>query len=218
MEIWNNGKYVDRYNYLYKLREEEIKTYIKLLDLKVDDILIDFGCGNGDFLIACSDLVKVGVGIDSSLHQIKEFKKYKSKSNIRIIHDSFQKTSLKDVKYTKAFAGASLHHLTDQEKFNFFNKIKENFSNNALFLLHDVIFEFPENELKDRKELLIKEAEKYYGNNWEAKNKDVLNTWFNEYPSDYKTWKNIFKISGFRVIKYIKTTSFLGKILAKKID
>ena len=49
-KIWNKEAYVNRYNSDYKLAESELEDFCSNLELVEDDLLIDFGCGNGDFL------------------------------------------------------------------------------------------------------------------------------------------------------------------------
>lgn len=220
MNFWKDDNYVSRYNEQYPLTDEEISLYQKYLELTPNDHLLDLGCGNGDLLISSSRLYRSAVGVDMSPPQIKEFRSrvnvHSLGNKIQIIEANFKTLDVSKHRFTKCFAGFSLHHLTDIEKSRFFRKLSSSLETGSRLLIHDMIFSFPKNELKQRKPKLILEASQHYRDRWPAKMQDIVDTWFKEYPTDIFEWTNILEQTGFNVIERKHFSSFLGLILAVK--
>lgn len=214
--VWTDKDYVDRYNNLYNLPPKEISRYMQLLELNSEDVLVDFGCGQGDFLLAAANKVNRAIGVDLATHQLNRLLANSPQDNVEVMQTSFAACELKQDNITKGFARISLHHITDSEKNDFFHRIGGNFAQGSLFLIYDVVFDFDLSELSDRRKVLIEEAKEYYKDQWEVKKDDILNTWFNEYPTDYRSWKYALEQGGFSVVKYERVTSFIGLILAQK--
>lgn len=215
--LWDTENYIDRYNRLYPLRQKEIDDFINILRLNTSDVLVDFGCGNGDFLSKASLLVHQSVGIDCSLKQINEARQKVSSPQTQFICSSFLEYNYNNFQFTKAFSRSALHHLTDSEKKTFLKMIGPSFAKNALFLLYDAIFSFDRILLHQKKEELVKEAKRHYGEEWKLKQEDILNTWFNEYPTDINTWRDAFREGGFTIEQYTPITSFIGRVVARKV-
>ena len=57
-ENWLNDEYVAYYNRNYATEADYFKQCLNLLQVGVDDTLIDFGCGNGEFLNLASAKAK----------------------------------------------------------------------------------------------------------------------------------------------------------------
>lgn len=227
-ELWQNEAYVKRYNQAYNISSDECRLYLQLLQLNSSDTFGDFGCGAGDFFKHAIPLVKSAVAIDQSGLQLERLKADLAENDLNInnlkktliIEKTFlelgSSSILKSLPlFTKAFARASLHHLKLEEKKSFFTSIKDYFANGSLFLLHDMVFEFPLSELNcnTRIEQLLLEAKNHYGADWERKQQDIKDTWFKEYPEDLQTWQAVFECAGFILLKRVRITSFISMLL-----
>lgn len=221
--LWNSEDYVKRYNQLYHLAESECSIYSELLNLQENDHLVDLGCGRGDYLKTIITKVRYLSAVDTSKWQLEELhQELGSPPHLQLFPTDFF-TFAKNLKqtppyplFTKALARASLHHLTYDEKRIFFRTLSSSFNQNSLFLLHDMVFEFPKSELLTRWEELIPEAKIYYGEKWEAKREDILATWRDEYPEDLVSWCSLFQEGGFTLIKRIRVTSFISLLVMTK--
>lgn len=214
---WKAADYVKRYNRLYRFDRDEIDHYKELLQLTEDDAIIDFGCGNGDILKHFARDVRYALGVDSSEQQVAQARQsFSDVANVECIHSSFLGCELGNHVFTRGFSRKALHHLTDREKFIFFKEISGHFSEGALFLIVDGIFNFPGAELDKRMPALLAEAADYYGEQWKEKKGDFLNTMHNEYPGDIYTWRSILTEAGFTVINHVQKTCFYGHILCRK--
>jgi SAM-dependent methyltransferase len=213
MDIWREQDYVERFNAEYSLPPKDIEEYRALLQLKKDDVFVDFGCGNGDLLLGCADSIGYGLGVDLSPFQIGAFKSSNHYKHIECAQCSFLEFEDRGRKFDKAFAGFSLHHISDADKVSFFRGLKGCFSANAIFLIHDMMFDFPKVELGCRFDSLVGEAEEHFGSRWDKKKDDIVNTWLHEYPTDIHVLEDLVGYAGFKVVAYRGVTSFLGMLL-----
>lgn len=215
--LWDSDIYVKKYNNLYSNSQNEFKEAVNLLKFNKKDVFVDFGCGNGEFIHYISKKIKYGIGVDTSLVQIKyAYEKLKKVKNIELINTDFLsfKTNLI---FTKGFARKSLHHLNDYQKIEFFKKISNFFKKGALFLIYDgIFFDFSKKDLKKNWDNLIKECEIYYGIEWKKKKKDVLYCFKKEYPTGITEWTKAAKAGKFKIIKKGRKSSFYGYILLRR--
>jgi cyclopropane fatty-acyl-phospholipid synthase-like methyltransferase len=219
-KIWKDKNYVDVYNRNFILSSCEKDYFVEMLELNEDDSLIDFGCGNGDFLIEVCNRVKYGWGFDISEYQLNEVDKKivdKKIKNIKLIRSAFQDIYLGRMQFDKGFSRGALHHITDKEKYFFFNKISKSFRKGSRFLIYDIIYTFCKKDVIGNLPIMLKDAELYYGDQWEMKKHEVIRGWLNEHGTDYKTWKNILLEAGFKTLYVESETSFIHLILAEKI-
>jgi cyclopropane fatty-acyl-phospholipid synthase-like methyltransferase len=214
---WQEKKYVKHYNSNYSFEPAEISASLKSLKLTLQDTIIDFGCGSGEFLYCASSIAKKVVGVELSPHQIILAKEQcKSRSNIDLIHADFLNCELGSDKYTKGFARKSLHHLDDAQKKQFFEKISDHFDARSLLLVEDGIFTFKRASLNKRMPTILDEAAGYYGPRWKIIRKDFIECLNDEFPTGFDVWKSSLKRGGFSIIKRWQITSFYGGILARK--
>lgn len=214
---WQDEKFVGWYNEYLEFEEQQIDDFLIQLKLTSEDTLVDFGCGNGVLLQKASNQVKHALGIDISEAQLKEAtQKLEGINNISLQENAFLKCDLSDHTFTKGTARKSLHHLEDDEKIKFFQRISPHFSPNALFLIEDAVFTFPKTELETKREMLLQEAEEFYGNRWEGIQEPFKETIFDECATDIFNWEKALEAGGFRIKEKTHRTSFYGIILATK--
>lgn len=215
---WKDKDYTKHYNTLYATSAKEFGSYIDTLKLNNKDTLIDFGCGNGDFIFLAANKAKYAVGVDISEPQAAQAKeKVKNFKNAEIVLSSFLEYKPNNLLFTKAFSRKALHHLTNPEKEQFLLNISTSFAKDAIFLLEDgIFFDFPRSEIEKKLPELIADASRYYGSSWEAKKKDILHSFTQEFPAGASEWESFFNKAGFTVIQKIPKCSFYGTIIAKK--
>ena len=214
---WQDKEFVQWYNRELEFNKKQIKTYLKHLNLNKEDVLVDFGCGNGVLLEIAAPQVKSALGVDGSCEQIGESKeRLKEFSNISLQNTNFIECRLEGYKFTKGSARKALHHLTDEEKPEFFKKISPHFEKGSLFVIEDAIFDFHKGDIESNKERIYKEAESFYGERWKEIEKAFKVMMAEEFPTDIFTWEKSLNQGGFKVIKHIKKTCFLGVLLAGK--
>ncbi|MDQ7772567.1 MAG: methyltransferase domain-containing protein [Elusimicrobiales bacterium] len=216
-EVWDKKDYVDRYNDIYAPGEKELMAAADLLELNADDDLVDFGCGKGDFIASTLRLVRSVVGVDSSPHQIDEARRrFKNEPHVEILESAFLDFNPKGRAFTKGFSRKALHHLTDEEKKEFFARIGPGFAKGALFLVEDAIFNFPRAELDARWDRLMSDAADFYGGEWERKKEDVIRTFKDEFATGEPEWLEALEAGGFKKLRLERRASFYGLLLAQK--
>lgn len=218
MEQWSDRAYAERYNTLYATPAPEFQVCLDLLQLTKDDALVDFGCGNGEFLELAAGRVRTALGVDASGPQIAEARKRLAHTpNVRIVESSFLDFDPGDHRFTRGFSRKALHHLADAEKERFLLTIAPAFETGARFLLEDgMFFGFEREELEARWDELVAEAAAYYGDSWPAKRDDVLHSFREEFPTGANRWARLFHQAGFAVEALKPRCSFYGTLLAVK--
>ncbi len=217
-ENWSDQAYAAHYNRLYATPAQEFQACLERLELSGQDSLVDFGCGNGDFLALAADRVGSAVGVDLSGPQLEEARrKLQGRPRVEVVQSSFLDFDPGPRRFTKGFSRKALHHLTDAEKERFLQRIGPAFKAGALFLLEDgMFFGFEREELDQRWETLVAEAAAYYGDTWEAKKTDILHSFREEFPTGAGRWERMFQAAGFEVIERLPRCSFYGTLLAIK--
>ena len=217
-ENWLNDEYVAYYNKNYATEADYFRQCLDLLQINSSDTLIDFGCGNGEFLGLAAPKAKKVYGLDLSQLQIKLTSQNLScHPNAELICSSFTDYKPQADIFTKGFSRKALHHLTDNEKAIFAQNIGPAFKSGALLYIEDgIFFEFERPELMDNWEKLKEQAAQYYGAAWQAKEHDVMNSFLNEFPCGVKYWQSCLEKAGFRLIKVMPKCSFYGGIMLQK--
>ncbi|MCR5662198.1 MAG: class I SAM-dependent methyltransferase [bacterium] len=221
---WTDKDYVDYYNRNYASTEEEFKFFAERLELGTNDRLIDFGCGNGDFLAICAPLAKSVTGVDLPGPQADiASERLAQFSNAEIIASPFTEVDLGERVFTKGFSRKALHHLTDPEKLAFIKNISANFALGALFWLEDGIFydiggiNATVEDIKAHLPELEKEAAAYYGDSWELKRGDILRSFLEEFPATADYWEHCFRNAGFELIGKYPRCSFFGGMMFRRV-
>jgi SAM-dependent methyltransferase len=218
MTNWSSTDYVSHYNDNYSTSLSEFLKLSEYLNIGKGDILIDFGCGNGQFLESCSDRISLGIGVDCSLDQVLSAKKrLEFHPHIKVLRSSFLDFKSDGLKFTRGFSRKALHHLDDMEKIVFFKNIGKDFVEGSFFLIEDgIFFNFERDELDLHWNELIREASEYYGSSWEKKQKDVEDCFRFEFPTGINAWNSALTEAGFAIIETRRYSNFYGSILAQK--
>jgi len=216
-EHWKDRDYAKHYNSLYATSAEEFAECAERLRVAPGDRVIDFGCGNGDFLAAALGTAASAVGVDISDSQLESAaRRFKGDPRVQLVRSSFLDFSPGPRTFTRGFSRKALHHLTDEEKIRFFKKAGGFFEPKALFLLEDGVMDFERSELDANWDRLMKDFETYYGAKWEQKKNDVIFCYRQEYPAGIKAWTAALAAGGFSVINRERRSSFYGSLLAGK--
>jgi len=224
-EPWRGTALPEHYNRLFAFSDAEIAAYLAPLELRDDDVFIDFGCGQGVALAAACRLVKRVIGVDLSGPQLELARQNlapvcaasaASRPTVELREIDFLRFDPRGECYTKGAARKSLHHLTDDEKSDFFRRIGAAFPVGGLFYIEDGMFDFERGRLEDEMPRIIADAETYYGERWPAIREDVLGTFRNEFPTSRKAWMNALRAGGFEPTMIWRRTCFYGGILGRK--
>ena len=108
------GPKLQRFWHLYKIKNAE-----DALPLSKKDILLDFGCGSGNIIIALSKKVKTAYGADISqraLDFVNQRTKKENIKNIKLIKLKDEKTKFKNNYFDKIILSEELEHLKKPEK------------------------------------------------------------------------------------------------------
>lgn len=225
-ENWLNDEYVRYYNSNYRTSPEEFAAYLKLLDINSQDVLLDLGCGNGDFLETASPYVKKAIGVDISPLQVSlAQKRLKPFANASVICSDFvgcaqalQRQCRGIPPITAVFSRKSLHHLTDPEKRGMLQSLAPLLAAGAKLYIEDgVFFSFEREHIQENLPKLLEECARYYGEAWELKRGDLLNSFLNEHPTGVGFWTRELEAIGFKVTGLYPRSSFYGGISAKKV-
>ncbi len=216
---WNSQEFVRWYNENLTPQREQLEKYLHRLKLGSEDLLVDFGCGDGTLLDFAGRIAEQAVGIDSSPEQVSLARKNLSgRSNVRVIQGGFLDFDLPHNKYTRGSARKSLHHLTDPDKSIFFQRAGEYFLPGSLFIIEDAVFDFPLKDFQKRRQYLFDEAERFYGPGWEGMREAFTEMMEREFPTDIHTWESVLEAGGFSIIRKWHRTCFYGIILAQKAE
>lgn len=217
-ENWSNDEYVAYYNKNYTTETEEFRKCLKLLNVGRSDSLIDFGCGNGDFLAEAAPIASFVCGIDLSPLQIRlAEEKLSGQSNAELVCTTFTGFTPGERRFTRGFSRKALHHLTDPEKAVFIKNIAPAFVSGSLLYIEDgIFFEFEREDLQANWDTLLRQAAEYYGKSWEAKKHDLMNSFLNEHPCGIGCWEKCLNDCDFKIIEKMPKSSFYGGIMARK--
>jgi len=110
-----------------KTRNKPWEICIEFIEsLSKNDLVLDFGCGNGRHLIPCANNVKNAIGLDISREFLKIITDKQIKNNINniyLIHSNFQYLPIKNNSINAVLFIASLHNIYSKK--NRINSLKE---------------------------------------------------------------------------------------------
>jgi ubiquinone/menaquinone biosynthesis C-methylase UbiE len=128
---------------LFRNISGEVEEVVQSLDLKPDQVLLEYGCGTGEFSIEASRCCREVYAVDVSPVMLKYAEKKAGKrgrENIRFIESGFlnyrHSGDLPDAVVTQI----ALHHLPDFWKMIALKKIHENLKDGGSLYLRDVVF------------------------------------------------------------------------------
>ncbi len=206
-----------RHNELYAEPMEEFLKCARLLRLAPGDRVIDFGCGNGEFLDAALKTAGSAVGVDQAGSRLAAAAlRFRGDARVKLVKSPFLDFEPGGQTFTKGFSRKALHHLTDREKTLFFAKAGKSFAPKALFLVEDVIFDFERPDLDRNWPGLMRDCAAYYGASWERRKSEVIFCFREEYPTGIKAWTSALAAGGFKIIHRGRRGPFYGSLLAEK--
>ena len=223
-ENWLNDEYVRYYNRAYATSNEEFAQYVELLRLQPDDVLLDLGCGDGTFLALAAPHVQQAYGVDISPLQVElANERLRSLGNAQALCSDFvgAAATLRSLSQlppiTKVFSRKALHHLTEPQKRETLQTLSPLLAPGALIYFEDGIFyNFERDAIRENLPALLEECARYYGESWESKRNDLLNSFLNEFPSGLGFWTQELNAIGFQVTQTMPRCSFYGGLLAKR--
>ena len=206
-----------RHNDLYAEPGEEFLKCAELLRLVPDDRVVDFGCGNGDFMDAALKTAGRIVGVDQAGNRLERAAlRFKGDARVKLVKSPLTGFEPGGETFTKGFSRKALHLLTDPEKKLFFAKAGKSFAPKALFLVEDFIFDFERIDLDRNWAGLMKDCAAYYGGSWERRKSETIFCFKSEYPAGIKAWTSALAAGGFKVVQRLRRSSFYGSLLAEK--
>ncbi|HBN07307.1 MAG TPA: hypothetical protein DD435_01220 [Cyanobacteria bacterium UBA8530] len=216
--FWQGKVNAERYNNCHAIsRSGEIPDYLSFLELAPSDRFVDFGCGKGDFLAQAAEQVAQALGIDATPHQIELARQaLRDKPNVELIQADLATWEPGDRAFTKGSARKSLHHLTDEKKEVFFERMGRHFVEGGLFLIEDGMFPFRREELSQRMKGILIEAAAFYRERWPVIERDFISCHEEEFPTGIEALEGFLHGGGFEILFSTPITSFYGRILARK--
>lgn len=130
-----------------KLRniKKEIQDTIEILQPRKEDIILEIGCGTGEFCIEAAKICKNVIALDVSRNML-EYAKNKSQNrgvnNISFINAGFLSYVHEDKPVDIVVSSIALHHLPDFWKLIALKNIHSMLKDKGKFYLHDVVFSF----------------------------------------------------------------------------
>lgn len=218
MHSWQDQRLLDFYHTNFEFTVEQMEKYLRPLELTSRDTFIDFGCGNGVLLDYAAPLVGRAVGVDVSDLQLASAATTNARhKNVELIKSNFLDVNLTDHIFTKGSARKTLHHLTDDEKYLFFEKIGKYFARDSLLIIEDAVFDFDIKDFPQKAKMIFSQAQEYYGSKWDGIKDGFCTMLAEEYPTDVNTLEKALKHGGFEVIEKRQKTCFYATIVARRI-
>lgn len=111
----------------------------KIIELKKDSKILDYGCGTGLVAFALSNETNEVVGMDNSKGMVEEFNKKVSQlnfSNIKSIKHNINEENLPINEFDLITISMTLHHIEDTKMF--INKAYESLKNSGFLCINDL--------------------------------------------------------------------------------
>lgn len=102
-------KYYDKLQ--WAKRENYIKAFIKMCQPNKEDFVLDLGTGTGIMAYSLARLVRIAVGIDSSMAMLRQAQKHNSATNVYFLRGDVRYLPFLDNIFTKVTARMVFHYL-----------------------------------------------------------------------------------------------------------
>ena len=133
--------------------DREVHEALAAMELKSTDIVMDIGCGTGEFSIAAARNCGSIIAIDIS-DKMLEYAELKSKrnniNNINYIKGGFLTYEYTGPPINAVFSSLALHHLPDFWKTIALSRIFRTLNSNGVFYFNDVVYSFNHNNYEKR--------------------------------------------------------------------
>ncbi|ACC97837.1 Methyltransferase family protein [Elusimicrobium minutum Pei191] len=200
-----------------KAKTVKTDSFIDLFELNKNDVLLDLGCGKGEFLKTAAKTTAFATGIDCSAEHLTEAQKALQKTgNITLIEGWLQDAWFENNSFTKITAKDVLRSMNNHEKGVLINKVSNWLKPGGLFIVQDIITSFGLHRKDERHEMIEAECKKYYGKKWPELKDSFYHDLYHAHPSDLSLMMHHFLFTGFNVLQIIKHTSCVCTIVAQK--
>ncbi len=115
------------------------QTLLKYLNVNIDDVVLDFGCGVGRLSKFIAPKVKSVVGADKSANMLQVAIEINSKNNIRYQHFNNYPLPFDDKYFSKIFSYWVLQHIDNEELKNTFNDFHRLLKDNGYVYLFEQV-------------------------------------------------------------------------------
>ncbi|WP_428897228.1 Methyltransferase domain-containing protein [Parelusimicrobium proximum] len=191
--------------------------YTELFELNKTDILLDIGCGTGEFLAGAAKSIESAVGLDCSAEQLTQANEtLKKTKNITLLEGWVQDAHFEQGSFTKVSIKDTIRNLNNHEKGVLLHKVSHWIRPGGIIVVRDMITSFGLHRKDERHELIEAECAAYYGDKWLGMRDSFYEELYHGHPSDLSLMMHHFLFTGFNVQKIIKHTSCLCTIVAQK--
>ena len=203
---------------LFGLLKEFIETTYKKKAFR----LLDLGCGNGYFMsqVLQGTNIELYRGYDLSIDSLEEAKNNMNavKCNKQLILSDISKNLLNSEngnKYNIIWSSYALHHLSLEEKGDFFKDCFKLLIENSCLIIVDFMNDYSSREecIEQYKATVEKKWTNLTREEKEYLYEHVLNF---DFPEDFKTYKQLGIKSGFKTIKKLFQKDSWGYMIFKK--
>jgi SAM-dependent methyltransferase len=145
------NNHVDRFNIAapeystdrYPGRAQCMRKVLDLLEPRIEDVILDVGCGPGTQLINLSQLIKSGYGIDPAEQMIRQAEQSATNCpNLQFYVGSaeFFPQEMRQIGINKIISNYALHHLPDNAKLQSIRNLASLLPDNGTIVLGDLMF------------------------------------------------------------------------------
>jgi 2-polyprenyl-6-hydroxyphenyl methylase / 3-demethylubiquinone-9 3-methyltransferase len=136
-----DADYVEHFEKNSHLQSERIKKIVEKISVDENDVVADFGCGNGLLASFIYDEVKAYYGVDFSEEFIdafrKKIKRFASADNIHLFaSDILEFCKERPQFFDKAFTLDLSEHIYDEDFMNIYQAIHRSLKNGGVLYLH----------------------------------------------------------------------------------
>ena len=157
----------DIIGYLAKMQKSMIDKlfFVDKIDLNNYELVVDFGCANGDFIKSLSTIFPNlnYLGYDISQQMIKRAQENICQKNVEFVNEKLKLVDyIKNKKYVIIFSSV-LHELNNKD----FNFVLDLMKNSSAVIIRDMYFDTQLNQSIDCSKILNKQDNKQYINDFE---------------------------------------------------
>jgi ubiquinone/menaquinone biosynthesis C-methylase UbiE len=150
-----DADHVSDYDQKENASAEAELAYLKKYGLNDQSVIIDFGCGTGQFAIAAASICNRVIAVDISEVMIEHLKSKvtsASLNNIEIVNAGFLSYEHKEKPADFIYSRYALHHIPDFWKAVAIKNIRGMIRTGGLFRLWDVVYSFSPEQAEEKLE------------------------------------------------------------------
>lgn len=145
--------HVSKYDQKEDASAEAELEFLKNHGLKDQSVIIDFGCGTGQFTIAAASYCNRVIAVDVSEVMIQQLKSKVTSArlnNVEIVNAGFLTYKHEDKPVDFIYSRYALHHIPDFWKAVAFNNIRKMLQTGGFFRLWDVVYNFSPQQSEEK--------------------------------------------------------------------